>query len=139
MTWKITSKEKAEESYEKYEEKNARMLIKYGKVVQKDGDEKMTDEMKAYAEKNYGLYDLNLRIEKYFGEFPVEKDSRKETEVEKDKDKNEDAENHDKSSERSKSNERTPSNSRTPSSNSRSSSSSRSSSDSRGNGEMDNS
>ena len=56
MTWKrFEDEDKARESYDSYEEKKARMLCKNEKVVNKDGLEKMTDEMKKYAEKNHKL------------------------------------------------------------------------------------
>ena len=54
MTWKNFKEEKeAREIYEKYKGEIARILLKNAEVVEKDGDEKLTDEMKKYAENNY--------------------------------------------------------------------------------------
>ena len=54
MTWSNFKQEKeAREMYEKYKgEKASRMLYQY-KVVEKDGDEEMTEKMRKFAERNY--------------------------------------------------------------------------------------
>jgi len=50
MTWEnFKDKSGAKESYKKYEGKKARVLSLGSIVVEKDGDVKMTDEMKIYA------------------------------------------------------------------------------------------
>ena len=53
MIWKnFKDKEKARESYETLKGKKARMLCEYDEVIEKDGDNTLTKEMKKYAEKN---------------------------------------------------------------------------------------
>jgi len=54
MTWSdFKDEKKAKQKYQTYEGKEARMLCLGSKVVEKDGDVKMTEEMKKYAEKNH--------------------------------------------------------------------------------------
>ena len=53
MIWKnFKDEEKARGCYETLKGKKARMLCENDEVIEKDGDKKMTDEMKKYAEKN---------------------------------------------------------------------------------------
>ena len=56
MTWKpLKDKQGAREMYDKFKEKKARMLCKNYRVVEKDGDEKLTEKMKKYAKDNYKI------------------------------------------------------------------------------------
>jgi len=53
MTWKnFKNGKEAKESYKTYVDKKARMLYK-NRVVEKDGDEKLTNSMKEFAGKTY--------------------------------------------------------------------------------------
>ena len=58
MTWNRFKDEKeAREIYAKYkEEKAAKMLCLNAVVVEKEGDEKLTDKMKEHAEEHYGEF-----------------------------------------------------------------------------------